>query len=143
MVSSLRETGLPRPSLSGMDTHSWVHSYYNTLKAEALRENVRYRDWGRAKEQGQRVMPLVNPNEARMGYMRRMYMRATLILVVFYPVLWLSLVGLYQYFTTGSSLLHPALNFVLLLWGGGTVTVSGFAMVYAFAHIRRLRRDVG
>jgi hypothetical protein len=144
MVNLTIEQGVLYPNLSGTNTHQWMREYYDDIKAKALQETFRYRDWGGTREIEQSVLPLViNPNPARIEYMQRMYMRAALVLIVFYPLLLLPLLDLYDFLTNGSNVLNPLLIYVLLAWGGGTVAVSVFAMAYAFFHVKRLRRDIG
>ena len=144
MVNLTIEPGVLLPNLSGTKTHQWMLEYYDDIKAKALQETVRYRDWGGTREIEQSVLPLViNPSRARIDYMQRMYMRAALVLIFFYPMLLLPLMDLYYYLTIGSNLLNPALSFVLLVCGGGIMAVSIFAMTYALFLIKRLRRDIG
>jgi hypothetical protein len=144
MVNLTTYAGVPLPNLSGTDSRQRMLKYYDDIKAKALQETIRYRDWGGTREIEQSVLPLVvNPSRARIDYMLRMYMRATLVFIFFYPMVLLPLMDLYDYLITGSSLLNPVLSLLLLVWGAGTVTVSVFAMTYAFFHVKRLRRDIG
>lgn len=130
----------PQPGFAPVDFSEWAIQFYETAKVEAPPLGMRVRDWvapvptpsvGASIWRGTRAERNTRRTNSRRDTARLpgVVVRALIVYSLGMPVLWFALMDLILFFEHGVSLLGPAMDAILMVFGFGLCVVSVVAFV--------------
>ena len=133
----IHECGLPSPMQGGflVDVGEWARELYETAKVAAPLPMMRVRDlvsplppssdtvpiWRGMKAERNTALPNSRRYPARLP---GPVVRALIVYSLGIPIFWFAVIDLFLFVDRGESLLGPAMDAILAVFGGGLIIVS-------------------